>query len=746
MCRVTRIPPRTKAEVPLAAQASIVDPGARSAEDLLQDLQLHQTELEMQAEALRAAQVELEEARDHYEELYEFAPIGYLTLTPACQVAAINLTGAVLLGYERSKIVNFRFSRVITPSHQDRWYRQFVRVMKQAEVEPLEIDLELVRADGSTFYGHLNGVRVEGAHQGRLLRIAISDISQSRREELQLRIAAVAFQSQESIIITDSTQRILRVNQAFTKMTGYTEEEAIGQYPPRLLHYGRQDEAFFRRMTDTILKQGAWHGEVWHRHKDGSEFQISLNITAVKDDAGIITNFVATSTDITFRKRAEEQIENLAFHDQLTQLPNRRLLFDRLKHALDVSARNRQFGALLFIDLDNFKTINDTQGHEVGDILLKQVAARLRECVRASDTVARLGGDEFVVMLEGLGSKFSDASNEAQALCSKILKTLHAPFQIGSFPYVNTASIGIACFSGDRFDTVDEILRQADIAMYQAKSDGRNIFRVFDSGMQTRVSQRATLEANLQTALSADQFRLFYQPEVTASGQVYAAEALLRWQHPTRGLVQPAEFISIAEETGLILPLGSWVLDRACAQLAHWATLPLMKALILSINVSARQFHYPDFVDQIRAAVESHGANPNLLKLELTESLLLKDVEGTIAKLKTLRSYGVHFSLDDFGTGYSSLSYLRRLPLDQLKIDQSFVRDIPGDTNACSVVCTILSLGHTLGLRVIAEGVETQEQRDFLADNGCDFFQGYLFGHPAPSDDFTAFVTANAQR
>ena len=236
MCRVTRIPPRTKAEVPLAAQASIVDPGARSAEDLLQDLQLHQTELEMQAEALRAAQVELEEARDHYEELYEFAPIGYLTLTPACQVAAINLTGAVLLGYERSKIVNFRFSRVITPSHQDRWYRQFVRVMKQAEVEPLEIDLELVRADGSTFYGHLNGVRVEGAHQGRLLRIAISDISQSRREELQLRIAAVAFQSQESIIITDSTQRILRVNQAFTKMTGYTEEEAIGQYPPRLLH------------------------------------------------------------------------------------------------------------------------------------------------------------------------------------------------------------------------------------------------------------------------------------------------------------------------------------------------------------------------------------------------------------------------------------------------------------------------------------------------------------------------------
>ena len=719
---------------------------ARSVEDLLQELRLHQTELERQAEELRVAQVSLEEARDHYQELYEFAPVGYVTVTPTGQIEAINLTGTILLGYERSKIVSRRFSKVIAPAHQDRWYREFMRMMKQSEVDPLEINLELTRADGSTFYGHLNCVRSDDAHRGRLLRISISDLSQSRRDELQSRIAAVAFDSQEGILITDRTQRILRVNLASTQITGYTADEAIGQIPSVLMGSPRQDEVFYRNITDTLRIRGAWHGEVWNRHKDGSEYLVSLIVTAVKDDDGIITNFVMAFTEITFRKQAEEKIENLAFHDQLTQLPNRRLLLDRLKHALAVSARNRQFCALLFIDLDSFKTLNDTQGHDSGDLLLQQVAARLSACVRASDTVARLGGDEFVVLLEGLGKQLSDASDEAQALGRKVLATLHEPFQLGSFPYVNTGSIGITCFSGDRLDTVEEILKQADLAMYQAKTDGRNTLRVFDTGMQTRVSQRATLETELQTALREDQFRLFYQPQVTENGKVYAAEALLRWQHPQRGLVLPAEFIALAQETGLILQLGSWVMDCACAQLAHWAMLPRMKDLSLSVNVSARQFHHPDFVGQVHAALDRHGANPNLLKLELTESLLLKDIEVAIAKFKALRSHGVRFSLDDFGTGYSSLSYLRQLPLDQLKIDQSFVRDLPGNANACSIVNTVLALGKTLELRVIAEGVETQEQRNLLADNGCRFFQGYLFGRPMPSDEFTTFMNANAER
>ena len=743
MSRVLR---SAKAGAPSAPQPANADLGAPSAKDLLQDLQLHQTELQMQVESLRATQIELEEARDHYETLYEFAPVGYITLTATGQVAAINLTGSILLGCDRSKIVKRRFSQFISPAHQDRWYRQFVRLMKQAEDDPIQIDLELTRADGSAFYVHLNCQRREDTRQGGLLLVAISDISQSRRDDLQARIAGVAFESQEGIIVADSHQRILRVNHAFTQITGYTADEAIGQHPPALLNSARQDEAFYRGLTDTLLKHGAWHGEIWNRRKDGSEYQISLNITAVKDDAGIITNFVATFTDITFRKQAEEKIENLAFHDQLTQLPNRRLLIDRLKHALAVSARNRQFCALLFIDLDSFKTLNDTQGHDSGDLLLQQVAARLSACVRASDTVARLGGDEFVVLLEGLGKQLSDASDEAQALGRKVLATLHEPFQLGSFPYVNTGSIGITCFSGDRLDTVEEILKQADLAMYQAKTDGRNTLRVFDTGMQTRVSQRATLETELQTALREDQFRLFYQPQVTENGKVYAAEALLRWQHPQRGLVLPAEFIALAEETGLILQLGSWVMDCAYAQLAHWAMLPRMKDLSLLVNVSARQFHHPDFVGQVHAVLDRHGANPNLLKLELTESLLLKDIEGTIAKFKALRSHGVRFSLDDFGTGYSSLSYLRQLPLDQLKIDQSFVRDVPGNANACAIVNTVLALGKTLELRVIAEGVETQEQRNFLADNGCSFVQGYLFGRPMPSDEFTTFMDANAER
>jgi diguanylate cyclase (GGDEF)-like protein len=431
----------------------------------------------------------------------------------------------------------------------------------------------------------------------------------------------------------------------------------------------------------------------------------------------------------------DNEIRKLAYYDPLTHLPNRRLLLDRLQHALASCLRSKRQGALLFIDLDNFKTINDTLGHDKGDLLLEQVAQRLVTCVREGDTVARLGGDEFVIMLGDLSQSPKEAATQTEAVGAKVMSALNQPYQIAGHEYRNTPSIGVTLF-GDNKHSQDELLKRADLAMYQAKSAGRNTLRFFDPEMQAAVTSRATLDNDLHEALRGSQFLLYYQPQVDDTRRLTGVEALLRWQHPLRGLVAPGDFISHTEETGLILPLGLWVLETACAQLVKWADQPGMAHLSLAVNVSARQFHQPDFVSQLRAVLDSSGANPKKLKLELTESLLLDDVEDTIAKMIDLKAIGVGFSLDDFGTGYSSLAYLKRLPLDQLKIDQSFVRDILSDPNDATIACTIVALAHSMGLAVIAEGVETAEQLAFLAANGCKAYQGYLFSRPLSLADF----------
>lgn len=443
--------------------------------------------------------------------------------------------------------------------------------------------------------------------------------------------------------------------------------------------------------------------------------------------------------DITARKGSEDEILQLAFYDPLTQLPNRRRLIDRLLQALSSAARRNRRGALLLLDLDDFKTINDTLGHEMGDSLLAQVAKRLESCVREGDTVARVGGDEFVVILENLHEQIFEAAAQAGAIGETILEKLSQPYSLSSGEYYSSTSIGVTLF-GDKQHTSDELMKQADIAMYQAKKSGRNTQRFYDPEMQASISVRATLESELRKALKKKQFHLYYQIQVDSAHHVLGAEALIRWIHPKHGLISPMAFIPIAEETGLILPIGKWVLEVALAQLKVWQQSSQTQDLVLAVNVSAKQFRQPDFVTQVQAAVKHYGINPKRLKLELTESMLQEDIQATIATMNTLSKTGIQFSLDDFGTGYSSLQYLKQLPLDQLKIDQSFVRDIVSDRSDKAIVQTIISMAQSLGMNVIAEGVETEEQQQFLLSNGCTHYQGYLFSKPIPIDQFEALL------
>ncbi|WP_293600265.1 EAL domain-containing protein, partial [Polynucleobacter sp. 39-46-10] len=567
-----------------------------------------------------------------------------------------------------------------------------------------------------------------------------TDITARYAMEEELHIAAVAFESQEAVIVSDPNRIILRVNKAFTSITGYTQEEAAGRHPAELLESKRDDDALTSEINLGLRRVGSWQGEIWNRHKDGSLYPIWIQITAVKNEADEVTHHVSTFTDMSERKLSEEKIHHLAFYDSLTNLPNRRLLLDRLERGIASTTRTQQFGAVLFLDLDNFKNLNDTLGHDVGDELLKQVGLRLSSSVRGNDTVARLGGDEFVVLLEGLGRNQSDAAEWAESVGRKILKCLSQPYQIGIYPCRSSSSIGITIFSGHRNDTLENILKQADLAMYQAKSAGRNTMQFFDTEMQSTLNARAALESDLRTALDLNQFQLYYQSQVDVEGNVIGAEALLRLAHPDRGVISPDKFIGLAEDTGLILPIGSWVLNKACEQLAAWATHPKLCNLTLSVNISAHEFHQSDFIEKVLEAIGRTSANPNKLKLELTESLMHVNIDDTIAKMLELTSHGITFSLDDFGTGYSSLSYLKNLPVKQLKIDKSFVNELPQDPSSCAISCTIIGLAQSLGMSVIAEGIEAQEQCNFLIEMQCNAFQGYLFSRPLPLSEFISYV------
>lgn len=566
----------------------------------------------------------------------------------------------------------------------------------------------------------------------RANRTLNQEVALRQRQERELRIAATTFESHDAILVTDPGSTILRVNQAFSQITGYSAEEAIGR-KPSILASGYHDKRFFRQMYEELAKNNHWQGEIWNRRKNGEIFPEWLTLTGVRDSDNRLTHYVGIFTDVTEKKAAEREIHNLAFYDPLTALPNRRLLLERLKQEISAAKRQAYYGAVFFLDLDHFKTLNDSRGHQVGDELLIQVAQRLSAIIRDEDTACRLGGDEFIVLIPGRYSKLRQATDHAAMLAEKILSAINQPFQVQGSEHHFSTSIGVTIYP-EIADLPEEVIQQADTAMYRAKESGRNSISFFRPSMQEAANKRLILEKELRQAMNEQQFVLHYQPQVDEYGRIVSAEALIRWHHPYMGIIPPAEFVPLAEDTHLILPIGAWVLHEVCRQISEWDSQG-KNLRHVAVNVSSRQFRQSGFVEQVRQSLAEHGLTADRIVVELTEGSVIDNIDDTIVKMYALQTMGIKISIDDFGIGYSSLSYLKSLPLSQLKIDQSFVRHI-GEVNAAVIVETIIIMAHSLGLNVIAEGVETEEQVLFLKAKGCVFYQGYYFSRPVEADKF----------
>jgi diguanylate cyclase (GGDEF)-like protein/PAS domain S-box-containing protein len=678
---------------------------------------------------------ELIASEEKLRRLFDMSPLGIARNSMDGTFIEGNASLLNMVGYSLDELNGLNYWDLTPAEYADQEAQQLESLKTTGRYGPYE--KEYINNRGQRIPVRLNGVLITGSDSGQYIWSIIEDISGMKHLVDQLRISAAAFESQEPMMITDACNMILQVNSAFTEMTGYTAEEAISQQP-QLIQSGRHNAEFYTTMWMTINSNGGWSGEIWDRRKNGEEYPMWLTISAVKNDQGVVTHYIGVHRDITLRKQSEERISELAFFDQLTGLPNRTLLRDRLRQAMTASSRSGSFGAVLFIDLDKFKAINDTLGHDMGDEVLKQAANRLTGCIRAGDTVARLGGDEFVVMLANLSLDEIDAAARTRIIGEKILFALNQPYLLNLENHRSSGSIGATSFRGE-FVTIDELLKQADLAMYQSKKGGRNALHFFDPRMESAVKELAAAEVELRSAVEGKQFILHYQAQVTDDGRVIGVEALVRWQHSTRGLVYPDQFITLSEETGLILPLGNWVLETACDQLAAWATRPELTHLTVAVNVSAHQIHQPDFVERVLSVLTHSGADPQRLKIELTESVLITDVEHTISKMNALKAKGVSFSLDDFGTGYSSLTYLKRLPMDQLKIDRAFVKDILVDPVDAAIAKMIIALGENLGMAVIAEGIEIEAQKEFLLSLGCHSYQGFHFSRPLPIQEFEEF-------
>ena len=677
----------------------------------------------------------LEESREKYRGLSE-AAFEAIFFSEEGICIDQNRRAEEMFGYTSAEAIGRPGTDWIVPEDRLR----VMQKMRNRDENPYEVTA--LRKDGSTFPAQLHGKTMH--YKGRTVRAtSLSDITERKRAEAALReseqlLAAIIEQSPVSMAIVGMDGRIERINRRVIQTLGYSLEDI----PDLDCWWSRAyPDLAYRAEMITQWSELLEQARVGNQEVEGRECRVTCKDGSIKimfiygmlvaDKVFVILD------DFTERKAAEAQIRYLAFYDPLTRLPNRRLMLDRLAHALATSERSRRSGALIFIDLDNFKALNDTRGHAIGDQLLVEISIRLQGSVRQGDTVARLGGDEFLVMLEDLDTG-GFAAAQAEAVAVKVLAALGQPYLLevavedGLRSVVShhcTSSMGISLYCGHQ-ERAEELIKRADLAMYQAKAAGRNTLRFFDPAMQAAVMARAALEADLRLGLQEKQLVLHYQAQVDGAGCLTGVEALVRWQHPQRGLVAPLDFIPLAESTGLILPLGRWVLETACAQLVGWAGNPATAHLTVAVNVSARQFHHPDFVDQVLAILAGSGADPQKLKLELTETLLLDDLDDTIGKIHVLKEQGLGFALDDFGTGYSSMAYLKRLPLDQLKIDRSFVRDVLSDPSDAAIARTIVALGQSLGLAVIAEGVESEAQRDCLASIGCYAYQGYLFGRP----------------
>ena len=559
----------------------------------------------------------------------------------------------------------------------------------------------------------------------------VMDVTERRQAEEQLRLSATVFAStQDGVVITDTTPRILAVNRAYQEITGYSEEEAVGKNPS-ILQSGRHDRPFYQALWANILHTGHWQGEIWNRRKNGEIYPQLTSISEVRDDQDKVTNFVGVFTDISQIKQTEAQLVHLAHYDPLTDLPNRLLFQSRMEHALESALRHEQHVALLLIDLDRFKDVNDSLGHTAGDELLQQVTARMRQRLRGEDTLARIGGDEFVIIMEQLANP-----EDAGRLAQEIIDSLTQSFRLNSGAEVSiSASIGISIYP-QQGETHGELTQHADAALYLAKGEGRHTYRYYTDALTQASQQRLSLETRLRRAVEHDEFIVYYQPLIDiSSGRIIGAEALVRWMDPQVGMIMPDQFIPVAEESGLIVALGETVLRAACLQAKTWSEMGF-PALHLAVNLSPRQFAHPDLAGQILSILNETGFDPKKLVLELTEGALMSDGDKSVALLNTLKAAGIQLAIDDFGTGYSSLSYLRRFPLDTLKIDKSFVREIPQNREDGEIAIAIIQLAHTLGFTVLAEGVESKEQLAFVTHQKCDLYQGYFFSRPIPGHEF----------
>ncbi len=569
----------------------------------------------------------------------------------------------------------------------------------------------------------------------RRANVQLNKEIQYRKEyEKQMILAASVFENTiEGIVITDSEGIIQRINKAFTTITGFKPEEAIGKNP-RILKSDRHDRAFYEKMWKSLTTFGMWEGEIWNRRKNGETYPGWLSINAIKGSEGKTIHYVSLFHDITDIKHGEEQLQYQANYDALTGLANRQLFNDRLQMAITHASRNELPLGVLYIDLDDFKNVNDSHGHYFGDLLLKQVAERLTACCRAEDTVARLSGDEFLLLAQFIRKEEPAATR----LAERIVESLKKPFMGDKQIYVN-ASIGITIYPHDGKD-IETLIKNADVAMYRAKGQGKNQFRLFTDVMNREVMRRITLGNDLRGGLEREEFIVYYQPKVNIqTGIVSGMEALVRWNHLKKEMVQPGEFISLAEDNGVILPLGEWVLSTACRQAGEFS-VACHRDFCVAVNLSVKQFRQENLVEMIRETLNKTGLSPNLLTIEITESIVISDTDATIKILKLLKELGIHVSIDDFGTGYSSLSYLKKMPLSELKIDKSFIDDTPDDADSCAIIKMILSLAKSLKLKTVAEGVETTKQLAFLRDEGCDEMQGYLFSKPLPATEMTTLL------
>jgi diguanylate cyclase (GGDEF)-like protein/PAS domain S-box-containing protein len=688
-------------------------------------------------------EAKIRESEERYRATFEQAAVGIVHASFEGRFLRCNARFAEIVGYPLDEVSGMTFEQ-ITSAEDIAASAHAMRQVRNGSVSETW-EKRYLRKDGSFIWVKVTTSALHD-HEGRPIhyisvvqdinaRKAAEDSLAAAQETLRVseaRYRTVFQTSLDGIAISRMDDgRYIDVNQALLNILKYEREEVIGRTSTELGLW--PDEGTRRNLMDLLRRDSCFRDlAVPFRRKNGENFWMQVSASLIEIDG--VTCVLSAIRDTSEIRAAEERIKELAFYDPLTNLPNRRLLLDRLQLGIGPDTRNPPRRALLFIDLDEFKKLNDTVGHQMGDLLLKDVAVRLTGCVRGSDTVARCGGDEFAVILEGLSGASDEASAQAMIVAEKILSALSQPYVIEGREFHKTASIGIVVFGGQP-ETAHDVLQQAEIAMHDAKDEGRKSIRCFTPALQAAVRAFTTLEEEVHQAIKKKEFLLHYQPQVDSSGLI-GAEALVRWRHPKRGLLSPNEFIPMAEESGLILPLGGGILEIACAQIAAWANPNQIIPLVVAVNISARQFRQPDFVDQVLAALDRTGASPRNLKLELTESMLVDNIEDVISKMTTLKSHGLSFSLDDFGTGYSSLSYLKRLPLDQLKIDRSFVRDILADITSGAIARTIISLSQAMGFSVIAEGIETEEQREFLASLGCHAFQGFLFSRPLPYEQF----------